>query len=90
MYSDMNWNESCFLFSYLEEYENLYQEASSDVSKYLANPINAYLLVKRLTTDWKQVEGFMTQNSGPGIMGNKISSLPIVPNMFCSHGSLCS
>jgi prolyl 4-hydroxylase len=45
----------------------MYQEASADVSKYLANPINAYLLVKRLTSDWKQVEGVMTQNVGPGM-----------------------
>lgn len=37
------------------------------MSKYLANPINAYLLVKRLTADWKQVEGVMTQNTGPGL-----------------------
>lgn len=53
--------------SYLEDYENMYNEASQDVSKYLANPINAYLLVKRLTTDWKDVEAYMTQNSGQGI-----------------------
>jgi prolyl 4-hydroxylase len=52
---------------YLEDYESMYQEASADVSKYLANPINAYLLVKRLTSDWKQVEGVMTQNVGPGM-----------------------
>ena len=45
----------------------MYEEASSDVGKYLANPINAYLLVKRLTADWKQVEGVMTQNVGRGI-----------------------
>jgi prolyl 4-hydroxylase len=52
---------------FLEEYESLYEEAAPNVGKYLANPINAYLLVKRLTSDWKQVEGVMTQNVGPGI-----------------------
>ena len=52
---------------FLEEYESIYEEASVDVSKYLANPINAYLLVKRLTSDWRQVEGVMTQNVGPGM-----------------------
>lgn len=58
----------CFFCTrYLEEYESIYQEASADVTKYLANPINAYLLVKRLTADWKQVEGVMTQNVGPGV-----------------------
>ncbi|EFX85841.1 hypothetical protein DAPPUDRAFT_208740 [Daphnia pulex] len=58
------------LRGYLEDYESMYQEASADVSKYLANPINAYLLVKRLTSDWKQVEGVMTQNVGPAFIQN--------------------
>lgn len=44
----------------------MYQEAIADVSKYLENPINAFLLVKRLTSDWKKVEGVMTQNVGSG------------------------
>ena len=44
----------------------MYEEASVDVPKYISNPINAYLLVKRLTSDWKKVEGIMTQNAGPG------------------------
>jgi prolyl 4-hydroxylase len=37
-------------------YSRLHSIASKDVDNYLANPINAYLLVKRLTTDWKLVE----------------------------------
>ena len=51
---------------HLEEYESIYNEASTDVTKYLSNPINAYLLVKRLTTDWKEVESVMTENAGQG------------------------
>lgn len=27
-----------------------------NVQEYISNPINAYTLVKRLTTDWKQLE----------------------------------
>ncbi|XP_046453899.1 prolyl 4-hydroxylase subunit alpha-1-like isoform X1 [Daphnia pulex] len=58
------------LRGFLEEYENNHHEASEDVSKYLANPLNAYLLVKRLTSDWKKVEGVMTQNAGTAFMIN--------------------
>jgi prolyl 4-hydroxylase len=50
----------------LKEYERMYHEASNDVSKYLENPINAYLIVKRLTTDWKVVENAMVENAGQG------------------------
>lgn len=41
------------------EYSKEHDEASVDVSAYLSNPINAYLLVKRLTNDWKQTESLM-------------------------------
>lgn len=58
------------LRGFLEEYEKIYEEASVDVQKYLSNPINAYLIVKRLTSDWKQVEGVMTQNVGPAFVHN--------------------
>jgi hypothetical protein len=37
------------------------------VQGYLSNPINAYLLVKRLTTDWKEVEAQMVDDAGKGI-----------------------
>lgn len=44
-----------------EHYSRLHSIASKDIDSYLANPINAYLLVKRLTTDWKTVE-FLINN----------------------------
>ena len=44
----------------------MYQEASADVSQYLANPVNAYLLVKRLTSDWKKVERVISRNAASG------------------------
>lgn len=34
-------------------------EAAKDVKEYLANPINAFLVVKRLIMDWKQAEHYM-------------------------------
>lgn len=33
---------------------------------YVSNPINAYLLTKRLTTDWRQVENLMSHDVGVG------------------------
>ncbi len=43
-------------------YNELNSVASKDVQSYLSNPVNAYLLVKRLTTDWKLVE-YLTFNA---------------------------
>ncbi|XP_068081878.1 prolyl 4-hydroxylase subunit alpha-1-like [Anabrus simplex] len=56
-----------------EEYARKHQEASRDVQGYLSNPINAYLLVKRLTTDWKAVESQMVNDVGSGFV-EKITS----------------
>ena len=69
-YNNKKWylkNSLFHHFRILEEYESMYEEASADVSKYLANPLNAYLLVKRLTSDWKKVEGVMSKNAASGM-----------------------
>lgn len=42
------------------EYKVEHRLASEHVGEYLSNPINAYLLVKRLTTDWKAMERLMS------------------------------
>ena len=43
-----------------DNYKRVHSIASRDVQGFLANPVNAYLLVKRLTTDWKTVENLVT------------------------------
>ncbi|KAJ9592145.1 hypothetical protein L9F63_001261, partial [Diploptera punctata] len=52
------------------EYAKEHEEASQDVQGYLSNPINAYLLVKRLTTDWKEVESQMVDDVGKVFVQN--------------------
>ena len=46
----------------LHHYKEMEKLANRDVDSYLTNPVNAYLLVKRLTTDWKLVE-YLTLNA---------------------------
>ena len=64
----------CFpqIYSFLEEYERVFKEAKDDVSKYLANPINAYVLVKRLTSDLSEMESVL---SSDGFLGYSILSV---------------
>lgn len=52
------------------DYEREHSEAAADITSYLANPINAFLLTKRLTTDWKEVEGFMSIDVGSRFLEN--------------------
>ena len=43
-------------------YSRMHSISNKDVDNYLANPINAYLLVRQLTTDWKRVEHLIRDN----------------------------
>ena len=45
------------------QHDNNEQRNNEDVETYLSNPINAYLLVKRLTTDWQTVESIINDKS---------------------------
>lgn len=43
--------------------ERIHDLAAHSPDDFLANPINAYLLVKRLTVDWADLQDVMTDNS---------------------------
>lgn len=42
-------------------------KAKDDISGYLGNPINGFLLIKRLTVDWENVEAVIKNISGPSM-----------------------
>ncbi|VDK53678.1 unnamed protein product [Anisakis simplex] len=52
------------------EYTRRNTEAVSSGSSYVTNPVNAYLLIKRLTSDWQYLEDMMTQNSAEQFIKN--------------------
>ncbi|XP_052860862.1 prolyl 4-hydroxylase subunit alpha-1-like [Anopheles cruzii] len=57
----------------VQEYRREHAEAARDVSAYLSNPVNAFLLTKRLTTDWRYVENLMTYEVGKEFLENVTS-----------------
>lgn len=52
------------------EYQREHNEAATDVTTYLSNPVNAYLLTKRLTVDWREIESVMTYDVGNTFVHN--------------------
>lgn len=48
------------------EFTHEHEEASKDVTHYLSNPLNSFLLVKRLTSDWKDVEAIIKSDINQG------------------------
>ncbi|XP_030369739.1 prolyl 4-hydroxylase subunit alpha-1 [Scaptodrosophila lebanonensis] len=59
-----------YLKNKMDEYQREHADAASDITAYVSNPINAYLLTKRLTTDWRQVENLMEHDVGTDFLQN--------------------
>lgn len=47
-------------------YEKEHEKAKKEALEYSANPINIYLLVKRLVTDWKFNETYISSDQYDG------------------------
>jgi prolyl 4-hydroxylase len=46
-----------------DAYKKRHTEAKQNVAEFLANPINAFLLIKRLTVEWEEIEELMFENT---------------------------
>ncbi|CAH1970362.1 unnamed protein product [Acanthoscelides obtectus] len=55
---------------YADIYNKQHNKATEDVESYVANPLNAYTLVKRMTTDWQEVESLITTDVSKDYMAN--------------------
>lgn len=56
------------MFRRVNEYKTKHSEAKSNITRYLSNPINAFLLTKRLTSDWDRLEDYMSLDAGYSIL----------------------
>lgn len=62
------------LKKHVSHYTNEHKKAAADPEEYLSNPVNAYLLVKRLTSDWKNTEYLMKNDVYQEAMDNLTKS----------------
>ncbi|OQV15947.1 Prolyl 4-hydroxylase subunit alpha-2 [Hypsibius exemplaris] len=49
---------------FTNEFKDLYAKASNDLESFISHPVNTYLFVKRLTSDWKEAEDVLNQQLG--------------------------
>lgn len=59
-----------YLKQKVKQYQREHEEANKDITGYLLNPINAYLLTKRLTSDWRDLEQIMKVDVGEQFLNN--------------------
>ena len=48
----------------MDQYQRVNRELVENQEAYLHNPVNAYLVVKRLAADWKKVQSVIIENVG--------------------------
>jgi prolyl 4-hydroxylase len=51
----------------LDFYSRNHKAASTNISKFLENPIRAFQMIKRVTSDWVEVEKLVTYDNMMGI-----------------------
>uniref|UniRef100_A0A3P8W287 procollagen-proline 4-dioxygenase n=1 Tax=Cynoglossus semilaevis TaxID=244447 RepID=A0A3P8W287_CYNSE len=56
--------------SWANKLDTLTRMSTSDPEGYLAHPVNAYKLMKRLNTEWSEVESLVLQNPSDGFISN--------------------
>ncbi|KAL8211915.1 UNVERIFIED_CONTAM: Prolyl 4-hydroxylase, alpha polypeptide [Gekko kuhli] len=66
--------------SWAEKMESLTVKSTSDPEGYLAHPVNAYKLVKRLNTEWLELENLVLQDSTKGFITNLTIQRQFFPN----------
>lgn len=59
---------------YVADYKAHSEEALKDPQKYLANPVNSYLLIKKFTIEWEELQDLIKKNHATEAMNN-ISSI---------------
>jgi len=53
-------------FSWANKLDTLTRVSTSDPEGYLAHPVNAYKLMKRLNTEWTELESLVLQSPSDG------------------------
>ena len=54
----------------IKQYENLRDNAVVSEEKFVGNPLNSFLLIKKLTSDWKQVQDMLDGSAGDKLFAN--------------------
>ncbi|XP_042903803.1 prolyl 4-hydroxylase subunit alpha-1-like isoform X2 [Parasteatoda tepidariorum] len=63
-----------------QQYADLYNAANKDVETFLSNPVNAYLLVKRLSADWETTNQIVESLESREVIQNITNEVIAFPN----------
>ncbi len=58
---------------YVAEYEQFGSRAADDQERFVGNPLNSFLLIKKMTSDWKEVKELIKQSPAEDFLANLTS-----------------
>lgn len=61
------------MLRYIRDYEEIQSKSSADEEAYVGNPLNSYLLIKKMTSDWKTVKDLITHSPSEVFLQNVTS-----------------
>ncbi|CAL8399082.1 unnamed protein product [Boreogadus saida] len=73
--------------SWANKLDSLTRVSSSDPEGFLAHPVNAYKLMKRLHTEWSQLESLVLQDPSEGFISNISTHRPFFPDQEDEKGA---
>ena len=57
---------NCHFNRLAEEYQQISESARTNIDEYLGHPVNQYRLVKRLASEWSEMEDLVMEDVTPG------------------------
>ncbi len=79
---DYTWTRDSFVcfclsfgFSWANKLDMLTRLSTSDPEGFLAHPVNAYKLMKRLNTEWSELESLVLQDPSDGTVYQRLSQV---------------
>ena len=54
----------------MEEYRRMRDMASRSKEQFVGNPLNSFLLIKKLTSEWKDLQGLIQGGPGERLLQN--------------------
>lgn len=62
-----------------DKLDSLSATATQDPEGFLGHPVNAFKLMKRLNTEWGDLESLVLSDTTDGMNGRNTSDLPVYP-----------
>lgn len=74
-----------YIFRWAEKLDQLTSTATKDPEGFVGHPVNAFKLMKRLNTEWSELENLVLKDMSDGKSDGKTNEPKKKVRLFCYH-----